>query len=115
MAHYLLEVCYTPQAWAAMLMNPQDRSEAVEPAIQSLGGRMDSFWLTFREYDLVGIVEMPDSVSAAAFSMAPGRIQRINAIMSMDKFWSAACHSYGDCCCSNGPDSSGKLGMSQRI
>ena len=53
-----------------MVDEPQDRSKAVEGPIKALGGRMDRFWLSFGEYDIVGIVEMPDSVSAAAFAMA---------------------------------------------
>jgi uncharacterized protein with GYD domain len=70
MAHYLLQVSYTPEAWAAMLKNPQDRSQAVEGAIQALGGTTEQFWLSFGEYDVVGIFQLPDSVSAAAFAMA---------------------------------------------
>jgi uncharacterized protein with GYD domain len=70
MAHYLLQGAYTPDAWASMLKNPQDRSQAVEGAIHALGGTMERFWLSFGDYDIVGIVQMPDSVSAAAFSMA---------------------------------------------
>ena len=31
---------------------------------------MDRFWMSFGDYDIIGIVEMPDNVSAAAFSMA---------------------------------------------
>jgi uncharacterized protein with GYD domain len=70
MAYYLVQVGYTPQAWAAMINNPQDRSAAVEGAIKQLGGRMERFWMSFGDYDIIGIVDMPDSVSAAAFSMA---------------------------------------------
>lgn len=70
MAYYLIEVAYTPEAWAAMVKNPQDRAAAVEPAIKKLGGTMERFWLSFGEYDIVGVVEMPDSVAAAAFSLA---------------------------------------------
>jgi uncharacterized protein with GYD domain len=70
MSHFLLQVSYTPEAWAAMVANPQDRSVAVQGAIEKLGGRMEKFWLSFGDYDIVGVVEMPDSVSAAAFSMA---------------------------------------------
>ena len=70
MASFLLQVGYTPEAWSAMINNPQDRSKAVEPAIKKLGGKMDRFWLCFGDYDIVGIAEMPDNVSAAAFSMA---------------------------------------------
>jgi uncharacterized protein with GYD domain len=70
MAFYLLQVAYTPEAWAAMVKNPQDRSQAVQGAVEKLGGRVERFWLSFGDYDIVGVVEMPDSVSAAAFSIA---------------------------------------------
>ena len=70
MAHYLIQVAYTPEAWAALVKNPQNRIEAVAPVVEGLGGKMVSGWLSFGEYDIVGICDMPDNVSAAAFSMA---------------------------------------------
>jgi uncharacterized protein with GYD domain len=65
-----LQVGYTPEAWSAMIQNPQDRSAAIKVPVEKLGGRVERFWLSFGDYDIVGVVEMPDSVSAAAFSMA---------------------------------------------
>ena len=38
MPHYLLQVAYTPEAWANMVKNPQNREDAVSPAVQKLGG-----------------------------------------------------------------------------
>jgi len=70
MASYLLQVGYTPEAWAAMISNPQDRSAAIKIPVEKLGGRVERFWLSFGDYDVIGVIEMPDSVSAAAFSMA---------------------------------------------
>jgi uncharacterized protein with GYD domain len=70
MAYYLVQVAYTPEAWAAMVKNPQDRAAVVEPAIKKLGGTMERFWLSFGEYDVIGIVQMPDNIAAAAFSLA---------------------------------------------
>lgn len=70
MASYLLQVGYTPEAWAAMINNPQDRSAAIKTPVEKLGGRVERFWLSFGDYDVIGVVDMPDSVSAAAFSMA---------------------------------------------
>ena len=70
MASYLLQVGYTPETWAVMIQNPQDRSAAIKAPVEKLGGRVERFWLSFGDYDVVGVVEMPDSVSAAAFSMA---------------------------------------------
>jgi len=70
MASYLLQVGYTPEAWEAMVRNPQDRSAAIKAPVEKLGGRVERFWLSFGDYDVIGVIEMPDSVSAAAFSMA---------------------------------------------
>lgn len=70
MAQFLLQVSYTTEAWAAMLKKPQSREDAVRPAIEALGGKVERFWMSFGEYDIIGVVDMPDSVSAAAFSMA---------------------------------------------
>ena len=70
MAQFLLQVSYTTDAWAAMVKQPQNRQEAVRPAIEALGGKVERFWMAFGDYDIVGVIDMPDSVSAAAFSMA---------------------------------------------
>ncbi len=70
MAFYLLQVGYTPEAWAAMVKKPQDRIEAVRPAVEKLGGKVVSGYLAFGEYDLIAIVNMPNNVSAAAFAIA---------------------------------------------
>jgi uncharacterized protein with GYD domain len=69
MAKYLIQVAYTPDAWAAMVAEPQNRHEAVTPAVESLGGKFLHSWLSFGQYDLVGIVEFPENVDAAAFSV----------------------------------------------
>jgi uncharacterized protein with GYD domain len=53
-----------------VITNPQDRTKAVQEVIQNLGGKMERFWISFGEYDIVGILDMPESISAAAFSMA---------------------------------------------
>lgn len=70
MASFLLQVGYTPEAWSTMIHHPQDRSQAIKGAIEKLGGHMEKSWLSFGDYDIISVVEMPDSVSAAAFSMA---------------------------------------------
>ncbi len=70
MPHYLIQAAYTPEAWAAMVKNPQSRAEAVRPIIEGLGGKLLSIYLALGEYDVVGLVEYPDNASAAAFSMA---------------------------------------------
>ena len=80
MPHYLLQVAYTPDAWAAQLKSPQNRIEAIRPAVEGLGGRIECAYIAFGEYDIVAVFEMPDNVSAAAFSMAAAAGGSVKAI-----------------------------------
>ena len=70
MSHYLFQATYTREAITAMIQNPQDRAQAVRAVIEKAGGRVHGFWFAFGEYDTVEIIELPDNVDAAAFSMA---------------------------------------------
>lgn len=72
MTRYLIQVAYSTEATKAMVKEPQNRLEAVRPAARSLGGDFESAWFCFGEYDLVGIVNMPNDVDAAAFALAIG-------------------------------------------
>lgn len=67
---YLHQIAYSREGWQALLAQPQDRIEAVRPAIEKVGGKIRNAWFAFGEYDIVLITEMPDNVSAAAISMA---------------------------------------------
>jgi uncharacterized protein with GYD domain len=70
MAYYLIQTAYTPESWEKMIKSPQDRVELVRPAIEGLGGRIEAGYIAFGEYDFATIVEFPDNVSAAAFSIS---------------------------------------------
>jgi uncharacterized protein with GYD domain len=70
MARYLFQVSYTSEAWAAQVSNPQNRMEVIRPVIERLGGHLESAYFSFGDYDVVVIAEMPDAISAAAFSLA---------------------------------------------
>ncbi len=72
MPFYLVQASYSVQATASMVKNPQDRAAAVRPMIERMGGKLHGLWLSFGEYDVVAIAEMPDNSTAAAFSMAIG-------------------------------------------
>ena len=80
MAHYLLQVTYAPEAWAALVDEPHSRTEAVQPAVEPLGGTVHSTWLAFGEYDVISIFELPDNVRAAAISMAISAGDAVKAI-----------------------------------
>src|SRR5437870_1634077 len=70
MALYALQTAYAPVGWAALLKDPQNRMEAVKPVVQRLGGSVVDGWLTFGDYDVLVICQLPDNVSATALSMA---------------------------------------------
>jgi uncharacterized protein with GYD domain len=70
MAHYLIQAAYTAEAWKSLLKKPEDRKQAIRPVVEKLGGNVVNSWYAFGDYDVVLIVEMPDNVSAAAFSLA---------------------------------------------
>ena len=70
MPHYLQQVAYSREGWNALVDNPQNRIEAVRPAIEKLGGKIEAAWFSFGDYDVVLITNMPDNVSAAAIAIA---------------------------------------------
>jgi len=80
MANYLLQVAYTPEAWANLIAHPHDRMEAVKPVVEKLGGKILQGWFAFGDYDLITIVEMPGNIEAAAFSLAAAAGGAIRAI-----------------------------------
>jgi uncharacterized protein with GYD domain len=80
MPHYLLQAAYTAEAWAVFTKNPHDRTQIIQPVIESLGGRIESAYVAFGEYDAVTIVEFPDNTTAAAFSMRAAAAGHLKAI-----------------------------------
>src|ERR1700738_4627289 len=70
MPHYLQQIAYSIEGWKALVKKPQNRIEAVRPAIEKLGGKIESAWFTFGDYDIVLIVEMPSNLDAGAIGIA---------------------------------------------
>ncbi len=90
MAHYLFQCSYTAEAWASLVQNPRNRLEAVRSVVEKLGGSMENGWTAFGGYDVVAVLQMPDNVSVAAFSMAVsagGAVKSIKTtpLMSMEE------------------------------
>ncbi|MDO9186979.1 MAG: GYD domain-containing protein [Bacteroidia bacterium] len=72
MALYLTRFSYTPETWARLTKNPEDRREAARKYIESVGGKLHGFWYAFGEYDGYNLWEAPDNVSMAAVVIAIG-------------------------------------------
>jgi len=69
---YLTRFSYTPETWARMIANPEDRRKAAASYIESVGGKLHGFWYAFGEYDGINLFEAPDDVSMAAVALAIG-------------------------------------------
>jgi len=72
MAMYLTRFSYTPETWARLIQNPEDRREAARAYIESVGGKLHGFWYGFGERDGWNLWEAPDNVSMAAVVLAIG-------------------------------------------
>ena len=80
MAYYMVQAAYSAEAVAAMVKKPEDRGEAIRPVVEKLGGKLVGIWFCFGEYDVVGISELPDNVSAAAFAFAVSQGGKVKAL-----------------------------------
>jgi uncharacterized protein with GYD domain len=70
MALYMYQVAYTAEAVAALIKEPQDRVEAVRPALEAEGGKILAYGYPFGEYDALVLYEAPDETVAASFALA---------------------------------------------
>jgi uncharacterized protein with GYD domain len=66
MAVYLSQFSYTPEAWQAMVKNPQDRGAVLKEQVMKVGGKLICFYYMYGEYDGLAISEFPDTVTSVA-------------------------------------------------
>ena len=69
---YLTKFSYTPATWQKLIANPEDRREAAQAYIESVGGKLHGFWYAFGTHDGYNLWEAPDNVSMAAVAVAIG-------------------------------------------
>ena len=70
MALYMYQLTYTAESLAAQIKEPQDRIEAVRPALEAMGGKIVVGGYPFGEYDALIVVEAADDTTAASISLA---------------------------------------------
>jgi uncharacterized protein with GYD domain len=63
---YLTQFSQTPETWANLIANPEDRRESLEPIAQAAGAKLHGFWYAFGEVDGYVLVEAPDDVVSAS-------------------------------------------------
>jgi uncharacterized protein with GYD domain len=70
MAKYLALFGFTSETITRFVTNPSDRSAAVRRLVESVGGSLDCYYWMFGQYDGMAIVEVPDSHTRAAATLA---------------------------------------------
>ena len=67
---YMYQAAYAPESWSAQLKNPQNRVESVGRQVcEAVGGKLIGGWLSFGEYDLVIIADVPGNEAMAAIAL----------------------------------------------
>src|SRR5438445_13253274 len=61
---------YTPETWARLIGKPEDRRQAAQSYIESVGGKLHGFWYAFGGHEGYNLWEAPDNVSMTAVALA---------------------------------------------
>jgi uncharacterized protein with GYD domain len=70
MAKYVMFFSYTSETWGRLINHPEDRVAVARRVVESVGGALESIYWMLGDRDGLAIVAAPDSVSAAAVSLA---------------------------------------------
>ena len=93
MPKYLLEVSYSPEGLQGVIKDTASgRKAVVQKMIKGAGGKLEAFYYSFGDNDVVAISELPDNTVAASLSlaigasgMATGRTTPLLTVEEMDK------------------------------
>jgi uncharacterized protein with GYD domain len=79
MSKYLVNASYSPEGTRGLIKEGgTSRHLMVREMVMKLGGKLDFFYYSFGESDVIAIVDVPDAATAAALSMgikATGAVQ----------------------------------------
>lgn len=67
---YITRGRYSAEAMKGLVANPEDRESMVRRHVESMGGKLLSFYVTLGRYDWMTIVEAPSAKDAAAGTVA---------------------------------------------
>ena len=80
MPKYMIQASYVGEGLKGLLKEGgTKRRETVAQVIEGMGGKLESFYYAFGDYDVVGVADMPDNASSVAFSMMVNASGVINA------------------------------------
>jgi uncharacterized protein with GYD domain len=70
MSSYLIQVSYTTEAVKKLIAKPEHRHAVIQKAVEELGGKLIGSWLSFGDYDVVVVAELPNNAAAAGLALA---------------------------------------------
>jgi len=70
MSKFAMFFSYTPETWAKMIGNPNDRTAAVSALVEGVGGKLEVLYYMLGERDGFLVFDAPDPESAAALALA---------------------------------------------
>ena len=80
MPKYLIQASYVGEGLKGLLKEGgSKRRETVKKTLEAMGGKLESFYYAFGDYDVLGVVDMPDNVSSVAFSLMINASGVVNA------------------------------------
>jgi len=63
---YLVKFSMTPEAWAKLIKEPEDRRETVGRLIEAVGGKLHGYWYAFGDHDGYVLGEAPNNTAMAS-------------------------------------------------
>ena len=80
MPKFMIQASYVGDGIKGLLQEGgTKRRETVAQVIEGMGGKLETFYYAFGDYDVYGIADMPDNVSCVAFSLMVNASGLINA------------------------------------
>lgn len=94
MAIYMLQAAYTPEAWAKMAKNPEDRRAAIRPLLEKAGCKLIEMYFALGKFDVVTLLEAPDAATAGAVAIAAAgaghlRVAQTTALLTVEEAMAA--------------------------
>jgi uncharacterized protein with GYD domain len=95
MAKFMIKGSYTVDGAKALLKEGGSRRrEAVEKMVSGLGGKVEAFYFGLGDNDVYSIVDVPDTTSGAALSLAvnaSGSVKLSTVMLMTPEEFDAAC------------------------
>src|SRR5215469_10568829 len=87
MPKYLIRGSYSVEGTKGLLKaGGTARREAVKAAIESVGGKLESYYFALGEDDFVIVVDAPDAISVSAVSLTAGASGAVHHLRSTQLF-----------------------------